>query len=68
MTWQLPQVQTVYGYSVIAIAVFHSSSVYLVSACDTYDFQAVKTGLSCSSKQQLAVGSTIEVKQKSCKQ
>jgi len=61
-------VQTVYEYNVIAIAVFHSSSVYQVSACDTYDFQAVRTGLSCSSKQLLAAGSTIEVKQKSCKQ
>jgi len=52
----------------MAIAVFHSSSEYRVSACDTYDFQAVRTGLSCSSKQLLAVGSTIEVEQKLCKQ
>jgi len=34
-TWQLPPVQTLYGYKVMAIAVFHSSSDNRVSACDT---------------------------------
>jgi len=42
----------------MAIVVFHSSSEYRVSACDTYDFTAMRTGLSCSLKQLLAAGST----------
>jgi len=30
LTWQLSQVQTVYGYNVAAIAIFHSSSAYQI--------------------------------------
>jgi len=42
----------------MAIVVFHSSSEYRVSACDTYNFTAVRTGLSCSLKQLFAVSPT----------
>jgi len=44
MAWQLLRVQTVYGYDVTVIAIFHSNS--LVHVILTI-FPAVRMGLSC---------------------
>ena len=54
-----------YTASVLASFPGHSHSQYRINARDTYNFPAVRTGLSCSWKQLFAVGSTAEVKYKS---
>ena len=54
-----------YTASVLASFPGHSHSQYRINARDTYNFPAVRTGLSCSWKQLFAVGSAAEVKYKS---
>jgi len=56
MAWQLPRVQTVYGCYVAVI------SLQQTSARDTYNFPAVRMGLSCLWKQLFVVRSITEVK------
>ena len=42
--WQHSWIQTVYGCNVMAIAIFHSTSQYQISARDTYNFSSWENG------------------------
>jgi len=44
MAWQLPWVQTVYGYNITVVAISHWTSQYQISARDTYIFLSCENG------------------------